>query len=127
MDLHCHASASFDGVAGPEAVVARAAERGLTHLAITDHDTLEGAMRAVEAAPAGLCVIVGCEVTTRDGDLVRRLSPAPSIVSVTSAVSESPGRPLEASSALFRCRPSRYMREPVRLLPSESGWSSMTK
>jgi predicted metal-dependent phosphoesterase TrpH len=70
VDLHCHTSASFDGVAAPDAVVARAAERGLTHLAITDHDTLEGALRAVDAAPPGLQVIVGCEVSTPEGDLV---------------------------------------------------------
>jgi predicted metal-dependent phosphoesterase TrpH len=70
VDLHCHTSASFDGVAAPDAVVARAVERGLTHLAITDHDTLDGAMRAVDAAPAGLHVIVGCEVSTPEGDLV---------------------------------------------------------
>ena len=43
VDLHCHTSASFDGVADPTALVARAAERGLTHVAITDHDTLDGA------------------------------------------------------------------------------------
>jgi predicted metal-dependent phosphoesterase TrpH len=70
VDLHCHTSASFDGVADPVALVARAVERGLTHVAITDHDTLEGARRAVEAAPVGLRVLVGCEVNTTDGDLV---------------------------------------------------------
>ena len=70
VDLHCHTSASFDGVADPAALVARALERGLTHLAITDHDTLDGARRAAEAAPAGLRVLIGCEVNTMDGDLV---------------------------------------------------------
>ncbi len=65
VDLHCHTSASFDGVASPEAVVARAVERGLTHLAITDHDTIQGALRAVDAAPEGLHVIIGSEVTMR--------------------------------------------------------------
>lgn len=77
VDLHCHTSASFDGVADPAALVRRAAERGLTHLAVTDHQTLDGARRAADAArraadaaPPGLVVIVGCEVTSRDGDLV---------------------------------------------------------
>ena len=70
VDLHCHTTESFDGVANPQAVVQRAAERGLTHIAITDHDTLEGAHLALDAAPAGLCVIIGCEVNTREGDLV---------------------------------------------------------
>jgi predicted metal-dependent phosphoesterase TrpH len=70
VDLHCHTSASFDGVADPVALAARAAERGITHLAITDHETIEGALRAAASAPAGLKVLVGSEVNTREGDLV---------------------------------------------------------
>jgi predicted metal-dependent phosphoesterase TrpH len=70
IDLHCHTSASFDSLASPAAVVRAAAARGLTHLAITDHDRIEGALRAREAAPAGLTVIVGEEVRTADGDLI---------------------------------------------------------
>jgi len=70
VDLHCHTSASFDGVADPTAMMARAAARGLTHVAVTDHDTLEGAHRAAESAPIGLTVLVGCEVNTPEGDLV---------------------------------------------------------
>lgn len=70
VDLHCHTSASFDGVADPAALVARAATRGLTHLAVTDHDTLDGARRAQAVAPPGLHVLVGCEVNTPQGDLI---------------------------------------------------------
>ncbi len=70
IDLHCHTSASFDSLASPESVVRAAASRGLTHLAITDHDRIDGALRARDAAPAGLRVIVGEEVKTADGDLV---------------------------------------------------------
>lgn len=70
VDLHCHTSASFDSLASPAAVVRAAARRGLTHLAVTDHDRIEGALRAREAAPEGLAVIVGEEVRTADGDLV---------------------------------------------------------
>ena len=73
MDLHVHTSASFDSIASPESVVRVAALRGLTHLAITDHDRIEGAVAAREiartAAPE-LTVIVGQEVRTRDGDLI---------------------------------------------------------
>ena len=70
IDLHCHTSASFDSVASPADVVRTAARRGLTHLAITDHDTIDGALRARDAAPDGLTVLVGQEVTTVDGDLI---------------------------------------------------------
>jgi predicted metal-dependent phosphoesterase TrpH len=70
IDLHCHTSTSFDSLATPGAVIRAAASRGLTHLAITDHDRIDGAQRARDAAPDGLTVIVGEEVKTADGDLV---------------------------------------------------------
>jgi hypothetical protein len=70
IDLHCHTAASFDSLADPASVVRAAAERGLTHLVITDHDRIDGALRARDAAPAGLTVIVGEEIRTSDGDLV---------------------------------------------------------
>ena len=70
VDLHCHTNASFDCLSAPLAVVAAAAERGLTHLAITDHDRIDGALEARAIAPASLTVIVGEEVRTLDGDLI---------------------------------------------------------
>jgi Predicted metal-dependent phosphoesterases (PHP family) len=70
VDLHCHTARSFDGIAEPAAVAARAAERGLTHLAITDHETLDGALEARNSAPPGITILVGCEVNTPEGDLV---------------------------------------------------------
>jgi predicted metal-dependent phosphoesterase TrpH len=70
VDLHCHTAGSFDSLADPAAVVRAAATRGLTHIAITDHDRVDGAVRARDAAPQGLTVIVGEEVKTADGDLI---------------------------------------------------------
>ena len=70
VDLHCHTSASFDCLASPGSVVKAAASRGITHLAITDHDRIDGALRARDVAPPNLQVIVGEEVKTADGDLV---------------------------------------------------------
>jgi predicted metal-dependent phosphoesterase TrpH len=69
-DLHCHTSASFDSLSKPSSVVRAAAERGLTHLAITDHDRLEGALEARAVAPEELHVIIGQEVRTTAGDLI---------------------------------------------------------
>jgi len=70
MDFHCHTSASFDSLADPLAVVRAARDRGLTHLAITDHDRIDGALRARAAAIPGITVIVGEEVKTAGGDLI---------------------------------------------------------
>jgi predicted metal-dependent phosphoesterase TrpH len=70
VDLHCHTSASFDSLADPRDQVRAAATRGLTHLAITDHDRIDGALDARDHAPEGLTILVGEEIRTRDGDLV---------------------------------------------------------
>jgi hypothetical protein len=59
IDLHCHTRASFDSLANPDAVVRAAASRGLTHLAITDHDRIDAALEARDAAPDELFLIVG--------------------------------------------------------------------
>jgi predicted metal-dependent phosphoesterase TrpH len=73
VDLHVHTSASFDSLASPASVVRAAASRGLTHLAITDHDTIDGALAAREhAAREGLdlTILIGQEVRTAEGDLI---------------------------------------------------------
>ena len=96
VDLHCHTAASFDCLASPESVVKAAASRGLTHLAITDHDRIEGALRARDVAPQGLTIIVGEEVKTADGDLValfleRAVPPGMSARDTIAAVREQGG------------------------------------
>lgn len=70
VDLHCHTSASFDCLSTPGDVVRAAAARGLTHLAITDHERIDGALAARRAAPPELSVIIGEEIRTSDGDLI---------------------------------------------------------
>ncbi len=70
IDLHCHTSASFDSLADPLKVVQAARNRGITHLAITDHDRIDGALRARAAAIPGVTIIVGEEVKTAGGDLI---------------------------------------------------------
>ncbi|MDE2974002.1 MAG: PHP domain-containing protein [Gemmatimonadota bacterium] len=49
LDLHVHSTVS-DGTASPEEVVERAVAGGLDILALSDHDTVAGVERAVEAA-----------------------------------------------------------------------------
>ena len=69
-ELHCHTTAS-DGVVSPEDVVAIAERLGIDVLAVTDHDTIDGALRArdhARAIDARVDVIVGMEITTRRQD-----------------------------------------------------------
>lgn len=69
-DLHVHSSASFDSLSRPADLVRAAIQRGMTHLAITDHERLDGALRARDLAPPELRVIVGEEVRTSGGDII---------------------------------------------------------
>ncbi|HEY8811953.1 MAG TPA: CehA/McbA family metallohydrolase [Candidatus Dormibacteraeota bacterium] len=71
-DLHLHTSFS-DGWPSPAEVVDHVTlETNLDVIAITDHDTIEGALRAVEhsARTAGVPVIIGEEVSSRQGHIL---------------------------------------------------------
>ncbi len=73
-----------------------AAQRGLTHLAITDHDRLDAALKARDAAPPELTVIVGQEIRTSAGDLIglylqRPIAPGMSPRAAAEAVHEQGG------------------------------------
>lgn len=58
-DLHTHTCAS-DGELSPEALLHRAVEQGVAMLAITDHDTMDGYLKAAESVN-GLSLISGVE------------------------------------------------------------------
>ena len=62
IDLHSHSTAS-DGACTPERLMELAADRGLAAIALTDHDTMDGAGRAKTAADSrGLLFIPGVEI-----------------------------------------------------------------
>jgi len=63
IDLHTHSKAS-DGSDSPSALMALAGRNGLTAIALTDHDTVEGLAEARAAATtAGVRLIEGCELS----------------------------------------------------------------
>jgi 3',5'-nucleoside bisphosphate phosphatase len=62
IDLHVHTSHS-DGRLAPAEVVRAAADRGLQAIGITDHDVVSGLAEAEAAAPVGLEVVPGIEMT----------------------------------------------------------------
>ena len=63
-DLHMHTTAS-DGVLSPMELVHFAASRGVTIMAITDHDTLDGA-DALRGVDTPIPVITGVELSMAD-------------------------------------------------------------
>lgn len=64
VDLHLHSTAS-DGRLSPAEIVRKSAETGLTVIALTDHDSIEGIAPALEAAQrfSWLKVIPGVEIS----------------------------------------------------------------
>jgi len=70
-DLHIHTIYSYDGTASVPAVLKRAKKIGLNVIAITDHDEIAGALKALELASTyGVEIIPGTEITTAEGDLL---------------------------------------------------------
>ena len=97
-DLHMHTTAS-DGWPTPQELVDHAARRAsLSVIAVTDHDTIEGALRAREYAArrARFHVIVGEEVSSRDGHIValfleRRIRPGMTAAATVHAIHDQGG------------------------------------
>ena len=67
-ELHCRSNFSFlEGASHPDELVTRAAELGLSALAITDRNSLAGVVRAHVAAKASkLKLLIGAEITSLD-------------------------------------------------------------
>ncbi len=64
IDLHTHTTAS-DGLLSPTELISAAAERHVTVIGVTDHDTLDGLGEAIAAgAAAGITVVPGVELST---------------------------------------------------------------
>ena len=96
-DLHMHTTAS-DGWPEPRQLVDHAAAIGLQVIAVTDHDTIEGALRAADHASGRkrVEVVIGEEVSSRDGHIVglfleRRVRPGMSAAATIHAIHEQGG------------------------------------
>ena len=73
LDLHNHTTFSPDGLLTPAALLAEAAARGVACLAVTDHDSIEGALECARLAaldPSLPRVIPGIELLTTSGEIM---------------------------------------------------------
>lgn len=68
--FHIHTDYSDDSNLSLLRLVGEARERGVGCVAVTDHDSIAGAVRLAEMAGDDLRVIVGQEVSTSDGHLI---------------------------------------------------------
>lgn len=71
IDLHVHTCYSDDATSSLEEIIFYAKEKGLDGIAITDHDTIKGAKRALKlASEREFMIIPGIEVTTLQGHVL---------------------------------------------------------
>jgi predicted metal-dependent phosphoesterase TrpH len=68
IELHCHSDASGDSLMQPARMIEICRRRGIGRLAVTDHNTLQGALRVKALAPN--LVIAGEEIMTTQGELL---------------------------------------------------------
>ena len=74
-DFHVHTRHSRDSVLSEDRFIRLALERGLTHVAITNHNNVEGAIAVRERVAAQkledrLQIVLGEEVSSADGEIV---------------------------------------------------------
>ena len=95
-DLHLHTTCS-DGKPTPEELARRLARTSLAVAAVTDHDTVEGALLVEEAlAGTGPEIVIGSEVSSRDGHVLalfvtRDIPPGMSAEATIDAIHEQGG------------------------------------
>lgn len=76
-DLHTHSHYSVDGYNSPQKIVKTCFRRGLSGVAVTDHNTIRGGLETdkyVKKEPEifknGFKVIVGSEISTTQGEII---------------------------------------------------------
>ncbi len=68
VELHCHTYHSSDSLMLPEQILRVCDQRGVDRIAITDHNTIKGALETAALAPER--VIIGEEILTTEGEIL---------------------------------------------------------
>ena len=68
MDMHCHTIFSYDAFVPLRGIIKACQENAINCLAITDHNTVEGAYRLQKISP--FKVVIGEEIKTSEGEII---------------------------------------------------------
>lgn len=130
IDLHTHSRCS-DGSDAPAVLARRAAEIGLTAVALTDHDTTAGHAEFSDACrEVGVTFVAGVEVSLRDAAFARPGLPGEArplnIHVLAYFVPAAPDRPLQRQLARLREDRATRNRALIALLQSQ-GFTGLTE
>jgi predicted metal-dependent phosphoesterase TrpH len=130
VDLHLHSNYSHDSQSSLEDLIQRCAEVGLDRIALTDHNTVEGALALADMAPE--LAIVGEEARTREGEVIglfitRRLPPYLRPEEVMDLVHEMGGltyipHPLDRHRANFRLERIIDLADRIDIIETYNAW-----
>jgi predicted metal-dependent phosphoesterase TrpH len=130
VDLHLHSNYSHDGQSSLEELIQRCAEVGLDRIALTDHNTVEGAQALADLAPD--LAIIGEEAKTREGEVIglfitRRLPPYLRPEEVMDLVHEMGGltyipHPLDRHRANFRLERLVDLADRIDIIETYNAW-----
>ena len=70
LDLHIHSRYSEDAYGKPKDIIKSVKKKGLQGIAITDHNTVKGGLKALKVKPKDFIVIPGVEISTADGHVI---------------------------------------------------------
>lgn len=70
LDLHIHSKYSEDATGSPKDIIKILKKKGLHGMAITDHNTVNGGLKALKVKPKEFIVIPGVELSTKDGHML---------------------------------------------------------
>jgi predicted metal-dependent phosphoesterase TrpH len=69
-DFHTHSKYSPDGWMEPETMVKTAVKKGLSGIAVTDHNTIKGGLETKKFERENFKVIIGSEISTERGEVI---------------------------------------------------------
>ena len=111
-DLHIHSNHSTDAFDSVEDILKKAKEVGLDVIALTDHDTIEGALEAQKIAQQfGLEVVIGEEIDTQQGEIIALFIKEK--IAANQSLSQTIKEVKEQGGLVIACHPLSFWQEGI--------------
>jgi predicted metal-dependent phosphoesterase TrpH len=99
LDLHIHSQYSEDAIGSIKEIIKYLKKKNIQGMAITDHNSIDGSLKAVKIAPKDFIVIPGIEISTADGHLLalnvkKKIERSLSILETIDKINDQDGIPI---------------------------------